>query len=106
MIICFCLFTKICPGCYNSWVGTSRLQQGTQFGTSKSQPHHNNGIALLVQNILCDCSLSMQTREIWLYTSSFDSAGRITDPCSGDSGGPLFIDRDGHWELVGVLKVS
>ena len=40
-----------------------------------------------------------------MYTSSFDSAGRITDPCDGDSGGPLFVERDGHWELVGVLQV-
>jgi len=50
-------------------------------------------------------SLTITTAQnIWLYTSSFDSAGRITDPCDGDSGGPLFIERDGHWELVGVLK--
>ena len=43
---------------------------------------------------------------IWLYTSSFDSAGRITDTCSGDSGGPLFMEKQGHYELVGVLKVT
>ena len=29
----------------------------------------------------------------------------ITDPCDGDSGGPLAILRDGRWQLVGVLKV-
>ena len=31
--------------------------------------------------------------------------GVITDPCDGDSGGPLAILRDGRWQLVGVLKV-
>ena len=31
--------------------------------------------------------------------------GVITDPCDGDSGGPLAIMRDGRWQLVGVLKV-
>jgi len=41
---------------------------------------------------------------IWLYTSNFDSTGRITDTCRGDSGGPLFIERNGQVELVGVLK--
>ena len=31
--------------------------------------------------------------------------GVITDPCDGDSGGPLAILHDGGWQLVGVLKV-
>ena len=30
---------------------------------------------------------------------------KITDPCYGDSGGPLAIWRAGHWQLVGVLEV-
>ena len=49
---------------------------------------------------------SVQVDDIWLYTSNFDSSGRITDTCSGDSGGPLFIERNGQVELVGVLKVG
>ena len=53
----------------------------------------------------CDNSMFCWTL-FRLYTSSFDSAGRITDPCEGDSGGPLFIERGGQWELVGVLKVT
>ena len=43
---------------------------------------------------------------IWIYTSVFDNEGRVTDPCKGDSGGPLAIQRNGQWELVGVLEVS
>ena len=43
---------------------------------------------------------------MWLYTSNFDSTGRLADTCAGDSGGPLFIERDGQVELVGVLKVA
>ena len=31
---------------------------------------------------------------------------KITDPCYGDSGGPLAIWRDNQWQLVGVLEVS
>ena len=31
-------------GCYNSRMGTPWLQTGTQLRTSKSQPHHNNGM--------------------------------------------------------------
>ena len=46
------------------------------------------------------------TVDIWVYTDNFDEEGRVTDPCKGDSGGPLAIQRDGVWELVGVLKVS
>ena len=30
---------------------------------------------------------------------------KITDPCYGDSGGPLAIWRDNQWQLVGVLEV-
>ena len=43
---------------------------------------------------------------IWIYTRVFDEQGRVTDPCKGDSGGPLAIQRNGQWELVGVLEVS
>ena len=31
--------------------------------------------------------------------------GRITDACRGDSGGPLFVQKKDHVELVAVLKV-
>ena len=30
---------------------------------------------------------------------------QITDPCYGDSGGPLAVWRAGQWQLVGVLEV-
>ena len=43
---------------------------------------------------------------IWIYTSVFDNEGRVTDPCKGDSGGPLALQRNGQWELVGVLEVA
>ena len=46
------------------------------------------------------------TADIWIYTDNFDEEGRVTDPCKGDSGGPLAIQRDGVWEIVGVLFVS
>ena len=55
---------------------------------------------------ISNSSTSLQVDDIWLYTSNFDSSGRITDTCSGDSGGPLFIERNGQVELVGVLKVG
>lgn len=58
--------------------------------------------SVYVQNQLS----SVQVDGIWLYTSNFDSSGRITDTCRGDSGGPLFIERNGQVELVGVLKVG
>ena len=45
-------------------------------------------------------------QDIWIYTRVFDDQGRVTDPCKGDSGGPLAIRRNGQWELVGVLEVS
>ena len=41
-----------------------------------------------------------------MYTDNYDGEGRLTDPCKGDSGGPLAIKRNGEWELVGVLKVN
>ena len=46
------------------------------------------------------------TADIWVYTDNYDEEGRLTDPCKGDSGGPLAIQRDGVWEIVGVLFVS
>ena len=42
---------------------------------------------------------------LWAYTSNYDSSGRITDTCRGDSGGPLFAQKNGQVELVGILKV-
>jgi len=44
-----------------------------------------------------------KVENMWLYTDVFTD-GVITDPCDGDSGGPLAILRDGRWQLVGVLK--
>ena len=44
--------------------------------------------------------------DIWVYTDVVNEEGKITDPCKGDSGGPLAIQRNGEWQLVGVLKVS
>ena len=44
--------------------------------------------------------------DIWVYTSSYNKAGDVADPCKGDSGGPLAIKINGIWELVGVLKVQ
>ena len=46
-----------------------------------------------------------QVSGIWVYTDSYNEEGNLADPCSGDSGGPLAIRRNGNWELVGVLKV-
>ena len=46
------------------------------------------------------------TADIWVYTDNYDEEGRLTDTCKGDSGGPLAIQRDGVWEIVGVLFVS
>ena len=46
-----------------------------------------------------------QVNGLWAYTSNYDSSGRITDTCRGDSGGPLFAQRNGQVELVGILKV-
>ena len=51
-------------------------------------------------------STSLQVDGIWLYTSNFDSSGKLTDTCRGDSGGPLFVQRNGQVEQVGVLKVT
>jgi len=45
-----------------------------------------------------------ETDDLWVYTDPYDEEGRITDPCKGDSGGPLAMKRGGEWELVGVLK--
>ena len=42
--------------------------------------------------------------DLWLYTHITDERGRITDPCKGDSGGPLAVRRNREWQLVGVLK--
>ena len=47
-----------------------------------------------------------QVSGIWVYTDSYNKDGDLTDPCSGDSGGPLAIRRNGTWELVGVLEVG
>ena len=44
--------------------------------------------------------------DIWVYTDAYNEEGKITDPCKGDSGGPLAIQRNGEWQLVGVLFVS
>ena len=44
--------------------------------------------------------------DIWVYTDVVNEEGKITDPCKGDSGGPLAIKRNGEWQLVGVLFVS
>ena len=46
-----------------------------------------------------------QVEGLWLYTDIYDRDGKLIDPCEGDSGGPLAINRNGEWELVGVLKV-
>ena len=44
--------------------------------------------------------------DIWVYTDTYNEEGKITDPCKGDSGGPLAIKRNGEWQLVRVLFVS
>lgn len=49
--------------------------------------------------------MSLQVQDFWVYTSSRDKDGKITDTCKGDSGGPLVLWRNGGWELVGILKV-
>jgi len=41
--------------------------------------------------------------ELFIYTGVF-TGGKITDPCYGDSGGPLAIWRADQWQLVGVLE--
>ena len=42
-----------------------------------------------------------------MYTDTYnEEEEKITDPCKGDSGGPLAIQRNGEWQLVGVLFVS
>jgi len=42
--------------------------------------------------------------DLWVYTHITDERGRITDPCKGDSGGPLAVRRNSEWQLIGVLK--
>jgi len=41
--------------------------------------------------------------DLFIYTGVF-TGGKITDPCYGDSGGPLAVWRAGQWQLVGVLE--
>ena len=38
------------------------------------------------------------------FTDITDENGRLTDPCKGDSGGPLAVRHNREWQLVGVLK--
>ena len=115
-------------GCYSGWMGPDWVQPRTQSRTAKPQSHHYSGeihphwmdkkdhmndyILEMVPTNWRKCpqifhlSSFLQVNDIWLYTSNFDSTGRITDTCRGDSGGPLFIERNGQVELVGVLKVT
>lgn len=34
----------------------------------------------------------------------FWSARRSLSACNGDSGGPLFLEKDGHYKVMGILS--
>ena len=44
--------------------------------------------------------------KLFVKTAVTNKDGEVTDPCEGDSGGPLLIWRQGNWEVVGTLNVN
>ena len=44
--------------------------------------------------------------KLFVKTNVTNKDGEVTDPCDGDSGGPLLIRRQGSWEIVGTLQVN
>ena len=44
--------------------------------------------------------------KLFVKTGVTNKDGEVTDPCDGDSGGPLLIRRQGSWEIVGTLQVN
>ena len=44
--------------------------------------------------------------KLWVRTGVTNSEGNVSDPCKGDSGGPLLILRENNWEVAGTLKVD
>ena len=44
--------------------------------------------------------------DLWVFTGVTNSRGQLVDTCEGDSGGPLLVQREGQWHLVGTLKVN
>ena len=44
--------------------------------------------------------------DLWVFTGVTNSRGQLVDTCEGDSGGPLLVQRQGQWHLVGTLKVN
>ena len=44
--------------------------------------------------------------DLWDFTGVTNSRGQLVDTCEGDSGGPLLVQREGQWHLVGTLKVN
>ena len=43
--------------------------------------------------------------DLWVLTGVTNERGELVDTCEGDSGGPLLIYKEGHWELIGTLQV-
>ena len=44
--------------------------------------------------------------DLWVFTGVTNSRGQLVDTCEGDSGGPLLLQKEGQWHLVGTLKVN
>ena len=43
--------------------------------------------------------------KLLVKTAVTNSNGTVSDPCKGDSGGPLLVWKQDHWEIIGTLKV-
>ncbi len=88
-------------------VADSENEQTIAMGWGHTQ--EGGGISVMLQKATVPIIDREKCREMsgYFLDETMICAGYpegITDACNGDSGGPLVIQRDGHFELVGVVS--